>query len=302
MTGSGAGPVVAVDVGGTSIKAGVLEAAGRLDAVDRTATPAAGADGAAVLDAVEAIVRRLADGAQPAAVGVVVPGIVDDATGVAVHSENLGWADVPLRDVLAKRLGCPVAVGHDVRAGGLAEHRAGALRGASDGVFLPVGTGIAAALILDGRVFSADGYAGEIGHVSVGHDLPCACGGRGCLEAIASAAAVARRYAAATGTTVAGSRDVADLVRRGDPAAVAVWDDALDALAYGLSMLTGLLAPSVVAIGGGLGESADLVLRPLAGRLAARLTFQRVPRIVAAELGDRAGCVGAGLLARELVT
>ncbi|RIQ15698.1 ROK family protein, partial [Jiangella rhizosphaerae] len=261
----------------------------------------AGSDGAPVLDAVAAIAERLSGDERPAAVGVVVPGIVDEAAGVAVRAGNLSWRDAPLRDLLAARLGCPVALGHDVRAGGLAEHRAGACRGARNAVFLPVGTGIAAALILDGRVFAGDGYAGEVGHVDVGHDLPCACGARGCLETIASAAAIARRYTAATGTAVDGSRDVAELVRRGDAAAVAVWDDALDALAYGLSLLVGVVAPEVVAIGGGLGESADLVLRPLSGRLAARLTFQRPPRIVAAELGDRAGCVGAGLLARELI-
>lgn len=294
-------PVVAVDVGGSSIKAGLIDDGGSLRSVDRTVTPPAGPDGLAVVDAVEAIVRRLAGGGSLAAVGVVVPGIVDEAAGVAVHAENLGWHDVPLRSLLAARLGCPVAVGHDVRAGGLAEHRSGALGGARNAVFLPVGTGIAAALVLDGRVFAGDGYAGEIGHVDVGHSLVCACGARGCLEAIASAAAVARRYTAVTGAAVGGSLDVAELVRRGDPAAVAVWDDALDALAYGLALLTGVVAPSVVAVGGGLGESAGLVLRPLAGRLAARLTFQRPPRVVAAELGDRAGCVGAGLLARELI-
>lgn len=293
--------VVAVDVGGTSIKAGLINDGGIVRSVEWTATPAAGSGGRPVVDAVEAIARRLAGGEPPAAVGVVVPGIVDEAAGVAVHAENLGWHDVPLRSLLAARLGCPVAVGHDVRAGGLAEHRAGALRGAADAVFLPVGTGIAAALVLDGRVFAGDGYAGEIGHVDVGHALECACGGRGCLEAIASAAAVARRYTAATGAPVGGSRDVAELVRRGDPAAVAVWDDALDALAAGLALLTGVVAPTVVAVGGGLGESGDLVLEPLAARLKTRLTFQRAPRIVAAELGDRAGCVGAGLLARELI-
>ncbi|WP_199521377.1 ROK family protein [Jiangella anatolica] len=311
--------MIAVDVGGTSIKAGVLGPDGRLGPVHRTSTPPAGPDGLAVVDAVEAIVRRLADelsdgspsGVAPAGgpagapvaagvvVGVVVPGIVDEAAGVAVHAENLGWRDVPLRSLLSERLGCPVAVGHDVRAGGMAEHRLGACRGERNAVFLPVGTGIAAALILDGRVFAGDGYAGELGHVDVGHDLPCACGGRGCLEAIASASAVTRRYALAAGAPVAGSREVAELVRRGDPAAVAVWDEALDALAYGLSMLVGVVAPAVVAIGGGLGESPDLVLRPLTDRLAERLTFQRLPRVVAAELGDRAGCVGAGLLARE---
>lgn len=294
--------VIAVDVGGSSIKAGCVDTEGRLSRMYRVATPPAGGDGVTVLDAVAASIEKLQGGDRPAAVGVVVPGIVDEDAGVAVWSENLGWANVPVREVLADRIGAPVVLGHDVRAGGLAEHRVGACRGSRNSAFVPVGTGIAAALVLDGRIYHGDGWAGEIGHVDVGHDLPCVCGGRGCLEAIASAAAVARRYSERAGEPVAGSLDVADRVRRGDPAAVAVWSDAVDALARGLAMLVGVVAPEVVAIGGGFAESADLVIGPVTDRLRERLTFQRIPRVVAAELGDSAGCVGAGLLAWELVT
>ncbi|WP_026877570.1 ROK family protein [Jiangella gansuensis] len=297
-------PVVAVDVGGTSVKAGVVAADGTVSRLTRVATPPPGLDAQPVVDAVVAVVEKLtaADSGGPAALGLVVPGIVDEQAGLAVAAENLGWRDVPLRDLVARRLDCPVVLGHDVRAGGLAEHRVGACRGARDSVFLPVGTGIAAALVLDGRLFAGAGYAGEIGHVDVGTGLPCACGGRGCLETVASAAAVARRYTAATGRPVDGSRDVAALVRAGEPAAVAVWDEALDALARGLAMLTGIVAPEIIAVGGGFGEAADLVVDPLGERLAQRLTFHRVPRVVPAELGDLAGCVGAGLLAWELIS
>lgn len=293
--------VVAVDVGGTSIKSGFVDRAGRIGDVERSDTPPAGPDGVPILDAVAAAVEKLHGPQPPAAVGVVVPGVVDEDTGVAVVSENLRWQDVPVAALLGDRLGCPVAVGHDVRAGGLAEHRLGACRGARDAVFLPVGTGIAAALVLDGHLVRSGGYAGEIGHVDVGHDLPCACGGRGCLEAIASAAAVARRYGERAGVRVDGSRDVADRVRHGDPVAAEVWDETLDALARGLAALVGVVAPEVIAVGGGFAESRDLVIEPLRARLESRLTFQRKPRIVAAELGDRAGCVGAGLLAWDLV-
>lgn len=292
--------VIAVDVGGSSLKGGVVDRAGGLGETLRVRTPPAGLDGVPVLDAVAEIVEKLHGPGRPLAVGVAVPGVVDEDAGVAVLSENLLWQDVPVAAWLTQRLGCPVGVGHDVRAGGLAEYRIGACRGSRNAAFVPVGTGIAAALVIDGRICRGDGYAGEVGHIDVGHDLPCACGGRGCLEAIASAAALARRYTERSGRPVDGSREVADGVRRGDADAVAVWDDALDALSLGLATLVGLVAPEVIAVGGGFGESSDLVIDPLRSRLAARLTFHRMPRVVPAELGERAGCVGAGLLAWEL--
>lgn len=293
--------VVAVDVGGTTIKAGRVDRAGRLSAPTTRPTPRSGPEGAEVIEAIVSVVGELTEGGPAPDVGVVVPGVVDDASGVAVWSENLGWRDVPMRAALSERLGVAVAVGHDVRAGGLAEHRVGASRGSRSSAFVPIGTGIAAALVLDGRMYAGDGFAGELGHLDVGHDLPCACGGQGCLEAIASAQAIARRFAESSGVIVGGAGEVAERVRAGDATATAVWDDALDALSRALAALVGLVAPEVVVIGGGLAESADLVIEPVADRLSRRLTFHRAPRLVSASLGAAAGCVGAGLLAWDLV-
>jgi glucokinase len=293
--------VVAVDVGGTDTKAALVGGGGTVLASRSLPTPRAGADtGERVIDMVVRLVEELGDGA--AAVGLAVPGLVDERRGIAVASENLDWADVPFTAAVSQRCGLPTVIGHDVRAGGLAESRLGAARGVQDVVFMPIGTGIAAAILLGGRLHAGDGYAGEIGHTDAGHDEPCACGRRGCLEAIASAAAIARRYAARTGRGVAGAADVIAAARAGDPAAIAVWDDALDALAGALAWVASVLAPEVVVVGGGLSRAGDALFDPLGERLARRLTFiQRAPRLVPAALGDRAGCHGAGLLALDLL-
>ncbi|XVV06467.1 ROK family protein [Actinosynnema sp. CA-248983] len=291
------GFVVGVDVGGTATKA-VLVDGDRVHAHASKPTPQPGPDVVPeVVDVVADVVAEL-DPAGTADVGVVVPGIVDEARGVAVCSENLGWLDVPFAALLTDRLGRATAFGHDVRAGGLAESTIGGGRGARDSLFLPIGTGIAAALVLGGRAHDAGGYAGEIGHVDVGHGEPCACGRHGCLEAIASASAIARRYAARTGTH-AEAVDVARLVSEQDAEARRVWDDAVDALAVALAWTASVLAPEVVVVGGGLSAAGDLLLRPLDEALRERLTFQRRPRLVAAELGGLAGCRGAALLAAK---
>jgi glucokinase len=227
-----------------------------------------------------------------------VPGVVDDANGIAVWSENLNWTDVPFAALVRERCGVPTVLGHDVRAGALAETRIGAARGMSDVVYLSIGTGIAAGIVLGGRLHAGDGYAGEIGHTPAGHDEPCACGGRGCLEAIASAAAIARRYTARSGRPAAGAAEV--LAAR-DPDALAVWDEALDALAGALAWIASVLAPETVVIGGGLSQAGPALFDPLNERIPRRLTFQRVPRLVPAALGDRAGCMGAALLAVDSV-
>ncbi|MFD9702465.1 ROK family protein [Lentzea sp. NPDC059081] len=281
-----------VDVGGTATKAVLLDDAGTALEVRSLPTPQPGGSVVGeVLDVVAGLARELPAGR----VGVAVPGIVDERRGVGVFSENLGWRDVPFAELLAERLGRPVAFTHDVRAGAVAENRLGAGRGARTMVFLPIGTGIASALVSDGRVHDADGYAGELGHVDVGHGEPCVCGRAGCLEAIASAAAIARRYTASTGREVHGAVDVARRVEAGEPEAVAVWDEAVEALAQALAWTAGVLAPEVVVVGGGLSGAQDLLLEPLAKSLSERLTFQREPRLVPAALGGLAGCHGAAL-------
>ncbi|AOT59605.1 N-acetylglucosamine repressor [Streptomyces rubrolavendulae] len=243
-------------------------------------------------------------GTRAEAAGVAVPGIVDPDGGIAVYAANLGWRDVPLRALLGERLGgLPVALGHDVRTGGLAEGRVGAGRGADRFLFVPLGTGIAGAIGIDGAIEAgAHGCAGEIGHIVVRPGGPaCGCGQYGCLETLASASAVTRAWAEAGGDPDADAADCAKAVESGDPRALRVWRDAVDALADGLVTALTLLDPRTLIIGGGLAEAGETLFTPLRAAVAERITFQRPPVIVPAALGDTAGCLGAGLLAWDLL-
>ncbi|WUJ72578.1 ROK family protein [Kribbella soli] len=302
--------VVAVDLGGTRMKCGLVAADGALLHRETRPTPR-DAGGRAVLDAlletvVELSQKATADGHRVRAIGVVVPGVIDAEHGT-VGAENLEWVATP---VLAELKGAisddvPIVLAHDVRAGGYAELRHGALAGTTNSMFLPLGTGIAAAMIVDGSLVSGDGYAGELGHSKfIYGDTAelCACGQWGCLETVASAAALARRYTARTGRTVDGAREVMELLAAGDPDAEKVWQDALAALIDALVLYTTLVAPTRIAIGGGLVGAGETLLQPLREGVHARLTFQREPEIVAAVLGEEAGMLGAAQMAWDSVT
>jgi glucokinase len=289
--------VIALDVGGTGMKAALVGADGTLlhearRPTDRDRGPEA------VIAAVLGFAEELrayglqAYGEPAAAAGVAVPGVVREVDGVAVYSANIGWRDVPLRALLTERLeGAPVALGHDVRTGGLAEGRLGAGKDADRFLFVALGTGIAGAIGIGGRV-----EATELGHIVVRRKGPeCGCGQRGCVEVLASAAAVGRAWGG-------DAADCAKAVESGDPRAVAVWEDMLAALADGLLTGLTLLDPDVLIIGGGLAEAGDTLFTPLREAVASRVTFQRLPVIVPATLGDAAGCLGAGLLAWDLLS
>ena len=182
----GAGsPVLAFDVGGTDIKSALFDADGRALGLRRTPTPTADGDRTpALLDRLEVLAAQLRDehpDVVPRAAGLVVPGIVDAAAGIGVFASNMGWRDAPLRALAAERLGLPVAFDHDVRAASWAEHELGGARAYDDAVILVIGTGIAGALLVGGRPYTAGGYGGEIGHspIADGPVCPWLSGGRG---------------------------------------------------------------------------------------------------------------------------
>jgi glucokinase len=282
--------VAGIDVGGTAMKGGVL--GGRVES--RPTGREEGPD--AVLERLVAFARELA--ADAAAIGVAVPGLVDEASGVARASVNLGWRDVPLRRRLEDRLGLPVAVSHDVRAAARAEGEEGAARGRSDWLLVTLGTGVGAAVVAGGRPYAgAHGAGGELGHLVVAPDGPeCACGARGCVEALASAAAVERRY----GQAVA-AEEVVRRAAAGEAAAAAVWGEAVEALAAGLATAVVMLDPELIVVGGGLAGAGSALFDPLAAGLRLRLPFLEAPPVVPAALGPDAGWRGAALLAAELV-
>ena len=286
--------VVGVDVGGTSVKGLLLDAGGRTAGELRARTPAPDPTGVGVVEVVAGVVAQLTAraGADPGVpVGVVVPGIVDEDRGTAVRSVNIGWSDVPLRELLRTRLGRPVAFGHDVRAGAVAEARTGAARGAAGVVaFVAVGTGIAAAVLVDGVPVVAGGWAGEVGQRVLVHG-PSA-GLR--VEQVASARATATRAGEPH------ARAVADRVRAGDTGARAVWQDTVGVLADALADLVVTVAPATIVLGGGLALAGEVLLEPLRTELRLRVAGLREPHLVAAAHGDTAAARGAVLLAQDL--
>jgi glucokinase len=300
--GSEPGPtditVLGLDVGGTVMKGLVVDAAGTEVCRGRRPTPVS--DGpAAVVGAIRGFAADLAAGSGVGAVGLAVPGLVDPVAGRARYAANLGWHDVPLAALLEDDLGVPVRVDHDVRTAGLAEAELGAARGCRDFLFVAIGTGVAAAACVGGAMFAGhSGAAGELGHIPIYPDgLPCACGQSGCLEAYASAAAIARRYAGRTGGTqgaafVAGHLD-------NDAVAAEIWAEATVALGIALATYSLIADPELIVLGGGLSNAGEALVTPVVKELGARLIWLATPRVAVAELGSDAGCVGATLLARR---
>lgn len=297
------------DVGGTDIKYARSDAEGNLLDVRRAPTARNAADPAGALIAQ---LRALGDElltvpgqepVQPEAVGLLVCGIVDEETGHGVYSANLGWRDAPLRDMASQAFGLPVGFGHDVGTAGAAELHfgAGVDLGAKikNSAMLVIGTGIAAALFADGRPITAGGYAGELGHAAVPGGLNCPCGLHGCLETVGSAAAIANRYAQASGKETPGAREVLAAMHEGDLLAAKIWTEAIDALAYSITQICAVIAPEVIIIGGGLSQAGDNLLVPLRQAVRNKLSYQRVPEIVAALLGQNAGLRGAYLKASK---
>lgn len=286
-----------IDVGGTTIKTGLVDRRGTIEQFGRVATPLGDATAAATVALIVELVERHARLADISAVGLVVPGIVDELDGRVVAAVNLGWAELPLRDLVQGNIALPLFFGQDVRSGALAEATIGD-GGHRDGVsvFVPLGTGIAAAIVVDGRPLIAGGWAGEIGQVAVPPTPSRAGIVPLSLENVASASAIARRLGCVD------ARAAAELVHAGDERAEIVWSDAVDAIADSLAWMTAVVGADRIIVGGGLAESGDLLMTPLAIALDARLGVLRRPALSRARLGDRAGAIGAGVLAHALVT
>lgn len=298
--------VVALDVGGTSVKAALVDDRGRMSAETRRPT-GVGSGVAAVVDGfveiIEGLIKESGEGfGSPVAIGLGVPGVVDAEAGIARYAANVGWRNLPLVTMLHDRFALPVALGHDVRCAGLAEARVGAGAGVDSSFFLSIGTGIAGASARYGQMESGStGQAGEVGHLIVRPGGPlCGCGNRGCLEAISSASRIAERYSKARGSRFT-AQQVVEQVRGGDSLAIQVWNEAMDALADALAAVTVLTDPGRVVIGGGLSLAGDTLIEPLARMLPTRLMFRSPPTLAVTELGDRAGAIGAGLLAWDLM-
>ncbi|MER7547324.1 ROK family protein [Actinomadura sp.] len=303
-----AAPVLAIDIGGTKLAAALVEPDGRVAAHDRVPTPnAPGVDGEELWGALDALLAKLlADAGDPPLAGVGA-GCGGPMTWPAAEVSPLNipaWRGFPLRERLrARHPGLPVRIHNDAICVAVGEHWLGAGRGRGNVLGMVVSTGVGGGLILGGHLVNgASGNAGHIGHVVVEPDgPPCACGGRGCLEAIARGpglVAWARQQGWRPGGAGATGVELAADARRGDPVAGSAMRRAGRAIGLAIASATHLCDLEVAAIGGGLSQAGRLLFDPMeaAFRAHARMDFARRARIVPAELGQTAGLVGAAAL------
>jgi glucokinase len=290
---------VAVDVGGTTVKAGLFSAGTLTDVRESPTNGGAGPEhlvgriAAIVSDVVELADLR---GSPAVGAGVVLPGVVDHASGVVVESANLGWSDVPIKRLLEDSLDLPVEVGHDVRAGAIAEARSGAGRDYDPVLFAAVGTGLGIAVVEQGCATRAGGsrFTGEIGQLQV-------LAGGPTIESVVSAPGIARAFERRSGLPERSvdSVDVVAALHGGDAVAMEVWKDAVDQLALVLMSAVLVAGATRVVVGGGLAAAGLTLLDPLRTAMAAHSIFGRIASVEVAAYGRYAACVGAGILASE---
>ncbi|WP_223627081.1 ROK family protein [Microbacterium sp. EST19A] len=290
---------LAVDIGGTTLKGAIFGLDGSVRHQKQVGTFAAGPDPLLALTALIEELQGAADedGWTLLGIGLASPGVIDADRGRVVYASNLGWNELALAECLARRFSLPVRVEHDARAGAIAEIAA---RGDDsryrDFVFVPIGTGVSAALVLDRRVIhGATWGAGEFGHMPVvASGESCSCGGFGCIEAYSSATTVMKRYRARGGIAANSTPELVSLLPT-DHVAERVWRDLVDALAVGLSSLCAVIDPARIVIGGGLSLAGDVLLKPLRAAMIERLPWRETPPLVQSGLGSHAGLIGAAL-------
>lgn len=295
--------VLGLDVGGTTMKGEVTDAAGNVLTAGVVATPRGEAAFETMGALGDQLLAELTDDQRDrvARAAVVLPGIVDPVRSIAVFSSNVGWRDVHIGDRFTGRWGIPVLIEHDVAVAGWAEWRFGAGRGYDNVCVLILGTGISGTLSVGGRLLrSSYGQTGEYGHIPVRHadGMRCPCGNIGCVETVASGASIARAYAKRTGHETASAADVFAIIDS-DSDARAVVDEAISGLADGLLGLIHAACPELIILGGGLAGAGPALTEPLHRTIAERLRVVPAPRVVLGEFGARAGLMGAALFARQ---
>ena len=290
--------VVGIDVGGTKIAGAVVARDSSLRASATLPTPVAGAQLVqAIGDLVERLRRECPE--EILAVGVGLPSLIDARSGRVRMSANIDLADIDVRAVLKELLGVPIGLENDANVAALAEHRVGAGREHGDIVMLTVGTGVGGGVIAGNKIFrGGSGTGAELGHMVVQADgPPCQrnCPNRGCLETMCSGTVIARDAGMP-------AEEVVRRAREGDATAIAVLDRAGRFLGVGLSSLANIFNPDAFVIGGGVGAAGDLLLGPATEEYRSRaLPPNAEAQVVPAALGPRAGAIGAGLLAWDLV-
>ena len=306
---------IGVDLGGSHVMAAIVEDGlikdrAEQDIVDHSFD--------VVVRSVVDVIRTVAESHKKdgvSAIGLGSPGNVDLASGTIRYSPNFGWHDAPLGAKLRENFEWPVYVGNDARCATLGEHTYGSGRGTANFVLLTLGTGIGGGIVAEGTLLIGNGAgAGEIGHhqVRATDGFYCNCGKIGCFEAQASGTGLLRHAIAVAPSfprseLVAGkpeklgSKAIRKAAEAGDPHAVAAWNRYVDDLARGLANIIAFVNPEMIALGGGLSSAGDFMLRAVRPKVEELTTMspRGQTKIVAAELGNDAGAIGAAVMAQR---
>jgi glucokinase len=282
------GHTLAVDLGGTNMRVAIVDRAGSV--LDRAHEPTP--HDAPTIEPLIALARRVRGGHDIEHAVFAVPGRVDHQSGTVLSAPNLTptWRPLLTRDALEAALNLPVALANDADVAAVGEAHFGAGHGHTDVVYVTISTGVGAGILVGGRVLLPRFSGGEVGHSIIDRVL-AAAGADGTVEGLGSGTALARR-AHAAGIDAVGA-DLVRLVNDGDPAARAVWDEAMFAAALGIVNLAHIVAPTVVVVGGGVGRNGELVLAPIRSALTRFGPAGPAITVVTATLGDDSGLLGA---------
>lgn len=289
---------VGFDIGGTNLKAGLVDDEGNI--LSEVVKPfPRGQSHILVLDIMEEMVEELLLGAnrnmgEVRSIGIAVPGSLDTQNEKVIHAHNLGFHDLPLKQLCQERWqDIPVFLANDANAAALGELHKGAFVGCKTAVLFTLGTGVGGGMILGGKLFNGGmGHGVELGHVRLVHNGPlCTCGNHGCIETVCSAMFFESRGFVA--------KEVIDEAKSGNAEAVKLFQEYLGYLSDAIVSIAVLLDPEVIALGGGISQAGDFLFEPLRKLVEEKSFFKFPHKVVPTILGNRAGIVGAAMLCKE---
>lgn len=314
---------IGIDLGGTNIAAGIVNEEGKILFKGERKTLVGRPYQQIIQDMGELAVELLKNASisveEIAAIGVGIPGIGDNRTGNIIFCTNLFWNNIPLREELQKYINLPVYIENDATVAGFAESVAGISKNSRSSVFLTLGTGVGAGIIIDGKPWvGAHGVASEIGHITLEIDgIPCTCGKDGCLERYCSATALIRMGKEACymhpNCAIAracegdlekmSAKIIVDAAKEGDDIAVRLFHRYCRYLALAVNTVTSFLDPEIVVLGGGVSKAGSFLLDTVRAKLPHYLMYKELPypELALAELGNDAGIIGSALITKSFM-
>ena len=308
---------IGIDVGGTGLKAGVVDEQGKIIATAKCPTGVERGHEAVINDMAHLALKAVENAGisldDVKSIGIGIPGIEDHARQIVPFCTNLYWHEVPLQELMKKVIDKPIFVGNDATVAGLAESVAGVSAGVKNSVFLTIGTGVGAGIVLDGKVNDGShGVGSELGHMIICVDGElCTCGNRGCWERYSSATALinmGKKALKAHPESLIGkdgedkieAKTVIDAAKAGDPTALEVYDKYIYYICAGLVSIINFIDPEMIVIGGGVSAAGSFLLDAIRAKLPSMVFYKAMPyaTIELATLGNDAGIIGAAMLGK----